>query len=96
MEFQSVLHSRVVGAAADYEAVLLPEVGLVGQGGLALVEHVFNSSLADFHESFGYLLAVDVHAHAVCLHHGSLAVAVHHESRQVVAFAVYEAEGVVL
>ena len=95
VELQAVFQSSVVGAAPDDEAVLLSEFRFIWQSCLALVEDVLHPSVSNLYESLCNLVAVYVHAYAVCLHHSRLAVAVNNESRQVVALSVYQSVGVV-
>ena len=80
---------------ADEEAILLPHFCFEGESGFGFVIYVPDSSFADFDECLGNLLSFDVHSDGVSLKHGGVAIDIHHESRQSVAFSVNESEDVV-
>ncbi len=95
VELQSVLHRNVVLAAANDETVLLSEVSLEWQRGLALVIHVLHPLAHHAEQLLGYALTLHVYAHTMSLHDSRLAINVDNQSRHVVALAMHEAVGVV-
>ena len=96
MEFESVLHSHVAAHRAVDESVLVLNVGLEGQSGLALIVDIGYCATCHLDERLAYLIAKDVHSYRVGLHHGCIAIAVDDESRQVVALAMHQSERVVV
>ena len=96
MELQPVLHCHIVIAAPHYKTVLLSEVGLIWQCCLTFIIHIFHTVARHLDKAARYGQALLVYAYAVSLHHGSVAIDVDHESRNVVAFTMYEAVGVVV
>ena len=70
VELQAVLHGDVVVGVAENEAVLLFKVGFVGKGRLALVVDLLDAAAHDVGERLADVHAVEVHAYAMCLHHG--------------------------
>ena len=96
MKFQSVFHGDVIVASPIDETVLLTQFSLEGQCGLALVEHIFNAVAHHAHQLSGNGFTAAVHTHAVGLHHGGFAIAVDHQSGQVVALAMHQSERVVV
>ena len=72
------------------------EARLVREGGFRLVVDVDHAQLGQAGERFGNDLAGEVHAGGVGLHHGSVAVDVHHQTGQEVALTVHQAKGGVI
>ena len=95
MEFQSIFHRHIVGIATDDETILLTQVSLEWQGGLALVVDVLDAVAHHVLEGLCDFLAIHVHAHTMSLHHGSLAIAVNDQAWQVVALAMHQAISIV-
>lgn len=96
MEAETVLEGDVLGEVTQEIAILVVEIGLVGQGGFALIVDVLDNAAQHVGEGFGNGVATDVHAHRVSLHDGRVAVDVNNEARQAVAFAMDETETVCL
>ena len=104
VEQQSVLHRGIVVRAAVDEVAQRAVVGKSGfigahlarQRGLALIVDVGDAAVHHLHQLAGDGIAADVHADAVGLHDGRLAIDVNDQSRQQVALAVHQAVGVVL
>ena len=95
LEAESLFCGNLLVVFADEEAVLLPHLCFEGESGFGFIIYVPDSSFADFDECLGNLLSFDVHSDGVSLKHGGVAIDIHHESRQSVAFSVNESEDVV-
>ncbi len=74
----------------------MAEIGLEGEGGLALVIDIADTALGGFEQRVGNGFAITVHAYGVRLHYGRLPEDVDHKSRELIAFAVDEAVDVVV
>ena len=96
MELQSVLHSHIISIATQDEAILLAQVCLVWQGGLALVVDVLQLVAHHLLQRLGNLHTAYMHTHTVSLHHGSRTIAVDNETRQVISLAMHQSIGVVV
>ena len=96
MEKESVFLCCVLVATTIDKAILLSEVGFERQGGFALVINVFYSLAHYANERLAHLHTANVHSYAMSLHHGSFAVAVDYETRQIVALAMHQTIGVVV
>lgn len=92
--WQSVSFRRRADVAATNEPsfLLARDGGLKGESRLALVVDVLHKATCSLYKFFGYVLTADVHADAMSLHDGGVAVDVDDETRQTVALAVDEAE----
>jgi len=95
MEAKAVLDSGIVVAATIYKSVLLTQVGLEGQRGLALVIDILDAVAHHADQGVAHSLAAHVHTHTVGLHHGGGTITVDDETRQIVALTVYESVGIV-
>ena len=80
IEFQTIFHSDIVVGTAKEEAVL--HIVHKRQRGLTFVIDILEPSFHHVHQLCGNSLAAHVHADAMCLHHGSLAIDVDDESWQ--------------
>ena len=96
MKAQSILYSRVVGASTINKTVFLPEVSLKRQRGLALIIYIMYVVAHHPDKRLCHLVAAHVHANAVSLHHGCIAINVYHQSGQIVALAMNKTVGVVV
>lgn len=96
VKLQAVFYGGIFGRLAEEVAVFVVQVGFVWQCRLRLVVYIFYGVAHHLFERFGKGVAGKVHAGAVGLHDGGVPVYVDDESRQVVAFAMYEAVCVVL
>lgn len=96
VEAQSVLggHGLQAGCTANEESVFLIEVSLEGECGFALIIYImYARHLAEY---IGNDVALEVHSHGVCLHHGGVGIHIHHEAWQSVSLAMDEAIGIVV
>ena len=90
MKLQSVLHRHIAGIATYEESILLMQVSFIRQSCLALIIYIGNTIAHHLHQSLANLVAADMHAHTVRLHHGCRTIAVYHQSRQIVALAMHQ------
>ena len=95
VELQSVLHRDVVVTPPDDESVLLSEFCFIWQCCLAFVIDVLYAVASYVNEAARDVGAFLMDAYTMSLHDGGVSIHVNDESRQVVAFAVDEAVGVV-
>ena len=96
MEVQAVLHSHVAAHRTIDEAILVLHIRLKRQRCLAFVVNVLDLALRSLHESLAYLMANEVHTHAVSLHNRGVAIAVDYETGEIVALAVNKTERIVV
>ena len=95
-EFQTILYGYGVVRMSVKEHIFLYDVGLKGQSGLALVIHILYTVAHDLDQFTRYGLSLHVHAYRVCLHNGSIAVAVDYQAWEIVALAMHKTVGVVI
>ena len=96
MKFQTILHCHICVVLPYYVFVLRIELCLIGQGGFALVIHILHHAIGQLGESVGNQVAREVHTWRVGLHHSRRAVNVDHQARQEIAFAMHQAESIVV
>ena len=96
MEAQTVLKRDVGVGVSDEIVVDRVEACLVGQGGLRLVVHAVDARVGECDERVGNHVAREVHTGRVGLYYGGMSVEIHDQAGEEVAFAVHEAEGIVV
>ena len=97
MEFQSVFHGDILRTASLDETVLgSQQIRLERQGCFRLVVNVLDYIPHHFAQSIGNFHAIDMHAGRMSLHDRRMIVNVNDQSRQVIAFSVYQTIGIVL
>ena len=77
------------------ESVFLFEFSLIGQRGLALVIDILHPVAHHLNQCLGQLMTGIMHAHAMSLHHGRLAIDIDDQSGQMVALAMHQPVSVV-
>ena len=95
MEFQSILNSHIVSITTQNKSVFLTEISLEWQSSFTLIINILESVAHHFCKSLSYFHSVDVHTHAMRLHHGSLSVAVDNQSRQVITLTMHQSIGII-
>ena len=96
METESVLHSHITASRAIYESIVMIDVCLKRQCGFALIVYARDGSTADLHQSLANVVLHQVHAHAMRLHNGCVAIAVDDKTGKIVAFAMHKTEHIVV
>ena len=95
MEFQPILNSHIVSITTQNKSVFLTEISLEWQSCFTLIINILESVAHHFCKSLSYFHSVDVHTHAMRLHHGSLSVAVDNQSRQIITLTMHQSIGII-